>query len=324
MYATAQSVEIGGLKYYLYADTYKADVASGNIWSGELIIPSEITYDGQAYEVNGISCVAFLDSDKLTKVRLPRTIKSITPYVYNNNGRTAVSPFNMNPFVRCISLESIDVDDENPSFCSIDGVLFNKEKTQLCAYPAGLKRENYTIPEDVTFIGQGAFAYNYYISNLTMPNSVTNMYGHICSNCTNLKTIKLSERITFIDSFSFEKCESLQLLDIPESVSLLGGGIIRWSGIKTLIIRGTFPQGVFEETFYDVDNELVVYVQPSEIEKFKQVFSGTVLPLDEYTGIDKINKDRFSSNPLFDLQGRRLNGKPAKGMYIQNGKKYVK
>ena len=325
-FSLSQIVTIDGLKYFLYSNTYEADVASGNTWSGELILPSEVEFEGQTYTVKGISCVAFMDSEALTMIRIPATIKEITPYIYSEQyGRTMVSPWNKNPFVKCLKLRSIEVDEENPAMCSVDGVLLSKDETQLYAYPAGKKQESYTVPTKVATIGQGAFAYNHYISSLTMHNSVTSINGGaICSNCINLKHVKLSENISLLDSWSFEKCENLFFLDIPESVTLLGGRVFDGSGIKTLVIRGTFPEGVSEEFFYGIDTETVLYVQRSEIEKFKRAFSGTVLPLDEYTGIANTSITKTSStNNIFDLQGRRLSGKPAKGMYIQGGKKYV-
>ena len=42
------------------------------------------------------------------------------------------------------------------------------------------------------------------------------------------------------------------------------------------------------------------------------------------TGISTINTDQPADNRIFDLQGRELNRVPESGIYIQNGKKYVK
>ena len=165
---------------------------------------------------------------------------------------------------------------------SVDGVLFNKDKTQLYCYPAGARRENYTVPDGVTWTGGDAFAYNSYLQSVTLPNSVAEINFDIFSNCTNLKSVKLSESITYIPASSFEKCESLKFLEIPESVSGFAESVFRWSPIDTIVIRGTFPNGLRYDTFYFMDESTVIYVQASEVEKFKQVFHGTVLPLEEY------------------------------------------
>ena len=103
--------------------------------------------------------------------------------------------------------------------CSVDGVLFSKDKTQLYCYPAGKKQKRYDVPEGVTWTGGDAFAYNPYLETVTVPNSVTQMCFGAFSNCANLKSVMLSESLTYIEAFSFEKCTSLKFLEIPEIVS---------------------------------------------------------------------------------------------------------
>ena len=73
-----------------------------------------------------------------------------------------------------------------------------------------------------------------------------------------------------------------------------------------------------------MNEDAVIYVKKSEIEKFKKVFSGTVLPLEEYVASDikspGVNDADTSS--FYDLTGRPV-AAPAKGIYIQNGKKVL-
>ena len=71
--------------------------------------------------------------------------------------------------------------------------------------------------------------------------------------------------------------------------------------------------------------ETDLYVLPSEVSKFQQIYGGNVYPLDDHiAGItDGIQADEILS-PLYDLQGRRLDGQLInKGIYIQNGRKVV-
>ena len=140
-----------------------------------------------------------------------------------------------------------------------------------------------------------------------------------------MKTVRLSENITYIEAYSFDKCESMKILDIPESVQGFGESVFRWTHFEKIVIRGTFPNGLRDDTFYFMDDATILYVQPSEIEKFKKVktFHGTVLPLEEYTDVKQIELHQLSGS-VYDLQGRRLDGLPTnKGIYIQNGKKVV-
>ena len=230
-FATAQSVEIGGLKYYLYADTHEAVLIDLNTWTGELDIPAEFKYNDETYTVTKITSMAFQDCAELTKVRFPKTLETITSQMFNLYGPSGwLAPSTLNPFVRCTSLESIEVDEENPSLCSVDGVLFSKDMSKLYSYPAGKRQENYTVPETVTWIGDGAFCYNYYLSSLVIPNNVTNINCALCVNCTNLKSVLLSENIIFIGAYTFQGCVSLQFLDIPGSVGEFAESVFSKSG----------------------------------------------------------------------------------------------
>ncbi len=69
------------------------------------------------------------------------------------------------------SLLVIDVVADNPDFCSVDGVLFNKDRTKLIKYPSG-KQGDYTIPDGVAAIDHWAFGYCSGLTGLTLPASV--------------------------------------------------------------------------------------------------------------------------------------------------------
>ncbi len=268
------TVVIESLQYKLNEATHTAMVANTNTWVGELDIPEQVAYNGETYTVDRIEWLAFDFCNTLTKVRIPKTVVDIQHYAGYDDCK--------NPFRNCANLVSIEVDEANPSMCSIDGVLFNKDKTRLYCYPAGAKRENYSVPDGVTWLGGDAFAYNPYLLSVQMPNSVTYMSFSTFSNCKSLNSIRLSKNIKYISAFTFEKCDNLRFLDIPESVSGFAESVFRWSPIKTIVIRGTFPEGLRSDTFYFMDDEVVIYVQPSEIDKFKKVFKGTVLSLKDW------------------------------------------
>ena len=311
------TVNIDGLLYKLSETTHTAMVANENSWEGELVIPEQVNYEGNSYVVNRIEWCAFDNCKTLTKVRIPKTVSDIRHYAQWEDCK--------NPFFGCTALESIEVDEGNPNMCSVDGVLFNKDMTRLFCYPAGARNETYIVPDGVTWLGMDAFARNPYLLSVKMPNSVTYMSGGVYSECVNLKTVRLSESLEYFPAYSFDRCESMKILDIPESVQGFGEGVFRWTHFEKIVIRGTFPYGLHYETFYLMDDATILYVQPSEIEKFKNLttFHGTVLPLEEYTDVKPIELHQPSYS-VFDLQGRRLDSQPTnKGIYIQNGKKVV-
>ena len=102
----------------------------------------------------------------------------------------------------CQSLLSINVSNENPNYSTIDGVLFDKDKTILLQYPGG-KQEAYTVPNSVLKIENSAFAWCS-LHQLTIPNSVTHISCSFMS-CESLTSITLSKNIKKSRSFCCSK-----------------------------------------------------------------------------------------------------------------------
>ena len=80
--------------------------------------------------------------------------------------------------------------------------------------------------------------------------------------------------------------------------------------------------------FSGMSTQTKLYVLPDEVDKFKAIYGGPVFQLPssgETTGIESMNNvQRTMNNVLYDLQGRRIQGSPKHGVYIQNGKKVMK
>ena len=199
-------VAIDGLNYFLYLDTHEAVIITNRTCSGELDIPSEVTYEGETFVVKSMTWSAFHNNPELTKVRIPKTIESIR-HSYpadpdEDVETTLINPIYMNPFRGCTALESIEVDEENPSLKSVDGVLFSQDGvgqyyyrtgnysgTGLYCYPEGARQKSYTIPENVEWIAGAACANNQYLTVLTIPNSTKHICYDAFSGCCNLTDV---------------------------------------------------------------------------------------------------------------------------------------
>ncbi|MBR2042722.1 MAG: leucine-rich repeat protein, partial [Clostridia bacterium] len=123
--------------------------------------------------VTSIEDYAFCDCTSLTSVTIPDSVTSI--------GITA--------FYDCSSLTSIEVSEKNQNYSSVDGVLFNKAKTELICYPEGKTNKDYTIPDSVTSIGWCAFSYCTSLTSVTIPDSVTSIGYRAFDDCDSLKTV---------------------------------------------------------------------------------------------------------------------------------------
>jgi hypothetical protein len=138
-------------------------------------------------------------------------------------------------------LTAIYADDNHPVFSSSGGVLFNKDKTRLIAYPVGKTETAYAIPTSVEIIGKeaflncrhlisvnipdglkaidyGAFKYCENLSSIIISNSVTSIGSHAFYYCENLSSIVIPNSVTSIESYAFSGCSKLASVTLPDSI----------------------------------------------------------------------------------------------------------
>ncbi len=85
------------------------------------------------------------------------------------------------------NLESITVDEGNQSFSSKDGVLFDKDKTELIKYPSNNPRKEYTIPQSVVKVSDCAFNYSMNLEKIRVGENVSDIAYYALNSC-NYKT----------------------------------------------------------------------------------------------------------------------------------------
>lgn len=205
---------IDGMKYTLRKAMSRALLADGSTQKGEVRIPAELNYEGQTYTVTGISFSAFNNNKSLTKVIIPKTLKNMD--LSNNIG------INSNPFSGCTALQSIEVEEDNPAVCSVDGVLFNKEKTNLLSYPADASRTSYTVPESVTRIEGLAFSYSQHLRKVTLTDNVTVLGYSAFYESKSLAEVRLPSSLKTLANYVFGNCQRLKSVTIPQNVTTLG------------------------------------------------------------------------------------------------------
>ena len=148
---------------------------------------------------------AFKDCTSLASVTIPSSVAEIGGYVFEN----------------CISLTEIKVASTNSNFASVDGILYNKDKTTIKCYPAGKKNESYTINDGVMYIGSEAFEYCVNLKSVIIPNSVKSIEAYAFIGCANLRSVTIPDSVTQIDREAFENCQNLMSVTIPSSVEYI-------------------------------------------------------------------------------------------------------
>ncbi len=175
--------------------------------------------------VERLGASAFFDCESLEDITVPASVKVI----------------GHNAFASCYKLASIDVDPANRYYSTIDGVLYNKDATQLVRYAIAKPETEFAIPNSVTSIAGDAF-WESALEKITMGDNVTELdsLGYTFYACKQLKEIRLSDAITYLPTHVLASCEQLATVVLPKRLAHLGESAFMSSGLKGIVI----PEGV--------------------------------------------------------------------------------
>lgn len=126
-------------------------------------------------------------------------------------------------------IEAFEVHPENRFYTSIDGVLFNKDKTMLVRFPMGKKLEEYIVPDTVKEYGKTAFV-KCNIDHLVLNDGVERLPSF---DSAHIKKITMPQSVTQIDavfSGTATRYDTSGLNSISEIVYT--GTIKKWTDTK--------------------------------------------------------------------------------------------
>ena len=173
----AYDFQSGDLYYNITSNVapYTVEVTRGNIdYSGDITIPSSVTYNGITYAVTSIGDGAFRDCSSLTSVTIPNRVTRIRDWAFEG----------------CSSLTSVTIPN---SVTSIGNHAFHN-----CSSLTSI-----TIPNSVTSIGNWAFIDCSSLTSITIPNSVTSIGRDAFSSCSSLTSVTIPNSVTIIGRNAF-------------------------------------------------------------------------------------------------------------------------
>ncbi|MBO4871074.1 MAG: leucine-rich repeat protein [Muribaculaceae bacterium] len=228
---------------------------------------SEVTYNGETYKVMGIGAYAFynctlstgrimlpegmvyiddfaFEGTEVGTLRLPSTIQYISDYAFNGNKFSDISVVANNPY-----FAHLNSDQESRNFT----VLTNKEQTKLLVCPGAKAREynsdgsttyitTYTVPEQITEIGDYAFCDNKNLTRVTFHNGITRIGDGAFSGAA-LTGVNIPNPDCVLGNACFQKCTSMTSVRLPQGMKRLGRHVFFYcTGLTSL----TLPEGMEE------------------------------------------------------------------------------
>ena len=248
--------------------------SSSNKYSGNVVIPSSVKYNGVTYSVISIGDLAFNSCSSLTSIQIPNSVTSIGEWAfYNCSSLTSiqipnsVTSIGAETFSWCSSLTSIQIPN---SVTSIGNYAFSN-----CS-----RLTDVVIGNSVTSIGNNAFhncesltnviwnvikCSDFYSNDIPFencPNITSFTFGDkveyipacLCYGMNKLTSIEIPNSVTSIGDGAFQSCESLTGIEIPNSVTRIGDGAFKYCSNLTSIEIPNSVTSIGEFTFYCCDS----------------------------------------------------------------------
>ncbi len=198
---------------------------------------------------NGVSTLkkcAFDCCVNLTSITLPKSLTRIEDRALRccSSIRTITIPSGVayisenEVFDWCDSLEAINVDSENASYASFEGILLNKDMTKLIRCPQQ-KEGAVVVPNTVKVIGKEAFHSCKKLTSISLPETLTSIGSTAFYSCSSVTSIRMPQTLENhrIEGWTFANCHRLASIDVPEGITSIGYGAFgACAALRSIII----------------------------------------------------------------------------------------
>jgi len=276
----AYDVEVDGIYYNLDQNNLTAAVTKGTTYySGDVIIPSSVEYQGTAYKVTSIEELAFYYSEQLTAVSLPEGLTSI----------------GMSSFGFCRALTSViipnsvtEIGDWAFYWCTkLSSVSMGNGVEEIKDYTF---RDCWSLPSieignNVKKIGYDVFENCKSLTSIVLPDGLTEIGAKAFAECGSLVSINLPQGVDRIEAETFLKCSSLASVDIPIGVGTICKGAFNGcSSLTSVFIPRNVTSIEYEAFAYcpaitdiSVDEDNAIYDSRDNCNAIIETATGTLL-----------------------------------------------
>lgn len=237
-------------------------------YSGDIVIPANVVYDGLQYDVERIGPYAFY-SQNIISVLLPDGLKAI----------------GFSAFARCSQLSSINIPgsvtyiDEN-AFWDCGNLPIENSLRYADTYLVGVTDpfcSEYTIKEGTRFIGDNAFSSCSSLLSMTIPNGVISIGSKAFDGCNTLSALTIPDGVTSIGYRAFTGCVSLSTLYIPNSVESIGSTAFANTGLTSIHLSENLTS--LQDQLFSYSSNLTSIVIPERVTTIGERVFGDCLNL---------------------------------------------
>jgi hypothetical protein len=243
-------------------DSIKMSDAITEIGDYAIALSSEMVEIELSENLVSIGDNAFLACFGLLTINITPNVQEIGEYVFQN----------------CTALINIEVDQDNQYYCDIDGVLFNKEVTNLIKYPNDKIGNDYEIPASVTRIEEKAFSQSFKeLKDITFNSKtkITKIDAYAFYNCSNLDSVEVPTTITAVGEYAFYCCEALDFPIDSTYINLISLGDYAFYGCSMTSINLPESLTSIGESTFAICSDLYTINLPSSLTSIgKKAFYG--------------------------------------------------
>ena len=240
---------------------------------------------------------AFYNCTNLSSIILPESLESIGEWgIAGTALKSIFIPQNVFKLERgCVadsSLEELKVDDRNQKIYSINNCVVERETKKLVL---GIK--NSVIPSDGTVVSIGNYAF-YVCNGLTdiiIPDGVTNIGEGAFVGCETLKNVTISDDVTDIGLSAFEDCFNLKKVNLSAKLKVLNKGIFAHTGISEVVLPDTLTE-IETAAFYYCEGLKSIIIPDGVTKIGAMAFEGT--------GVEEV----YLSKSLEIIEGQAFGG----------------
>lgn len=232
-----------------------------------LRIPDTVVWNSKRYTVNNIIPQAFWVSP-IKVLYIPKSIR--VEYHFD------IYPFKL----ICDSLNEVNIDEENPSIASVDGVVFSKDLKYLIFFPTN-KRGYYEVPSTTNTIENLAFFFSS-VDSIFIPNSVERIWPMSFSAVKNLRTLRFPNSITHLDGIDLYGLK-LEEFVFGSGLQYIGGydfGNVNSSVLRRVVCLAVTPPQTTITRVYGCDS-ITLFVPRKSISQYKQAQGWSLFPYIE-------------------------------------------